>query len=101
LSSDQEKGSAIYFVLKTGEAKLAATITGIREENMVVTVGWWLLWTATAHVPISSCCILSHFIQKQQEWIFQVPNSSTPIICASSTMLEGMAKIVCFSENPW
>lgn len=34
---DRENGSAIYLVLKTGEAKLAATITSTREGNMVVT----------------------------------------------------------------
>lgn len=36
---EQENGSAIYLVLKTGEVKLAATVTRTREGNMVVTVG--------------------------------------------------------------
>lgn len=36
---EQENGSAIYFVLKTGEVKLAATVARTREGNMVVTVG--------------------------------------------------------------
>lgn len=82
---------------KDWEANLAAT----REGSMVATVGWWLLWTATAHVPITPGCISFRFIQKHHEGILQVPSFSSSIISVSSTILEGMAKIVCFSEKLW